>query len=66
MPTITVEGPHIDIDKKRKLGLGLAEAAAGVYGLPVDKIIVLIKENQPENVFTGGELLFDRWKKDQK
>jgi 4-oxalocrotonate tautomerase len=66
MPTITVEGPLIDIEKKRKLGRGLADAAALVYGLPVDKIIVLIKENQPENVFTGGELLFDRWKKESR
>ncbi|HUX07189.1 MAG TPA: 4-oxalocrotonate tautomerase DmpI [Acidobacteriota bacterium] len=66
MPIITIEGPKIDIEKKRKLSSGLAEAASVVYGLPIEKIIVLIRENPPENVFTGGELLHDRWQKQQK
>ena len=47
MPIITIEGPKIDIEKKRKLSSGLAEAASAVYGLPIEKIIVLIRENPP-------------------
>lgn len=62
MPTITVEGPPIELDKKRALASGLAETAARVYGLPKDVMIVLIKENPPENVGLGGQLLVDRRK----
>ena len=62
MPTITVEGPPIkDIDKKRKLVKGLTESASEAYGLSKDKIVVLIKENPPENVGIGGQLLIDKY-----
>ncbi len=61
MPLITVEGPPIkDIDKKRKLVKGLTDVAADVYGIP--HIIVLIKENPPENVADCGELICDKHK----
>ena len=63
MPNITVEGPPIkDLDKKRAFVRELTDAAVKVYGLPRDVIVVLIKENQPENVGVGGELLVDRLK----
>jgi len=62
MPTITVEGPHIkDLDKKRKLVKELTESASEAYGLTKEKIIVLIKENPPENVGVGGQLLIDKY-----
>ena len=58
MPTIVVNGPPIEVEKKRQLVKGLTEAAVGVYGnIP---ITVLIKENPPENVGVNGELLLDR------
>ena len=61
MPTIVVDGPPIDVEKKRQLVRGLTDAAIGVYGsIP---ITVLIKENPPENVGVTGELLIDRLKK---
>ncbi len=63
MPTITVEGPIIDTGKKRELVRTLTDAAAKVYGLPAQAMIVLIRETQPENVGIGGELLADRKKK---
>ena len=64
MPSITVEGPPIkEIDKKRKLVSALTEAALGTYNLPRQAIVVLIKENAPENVGVGGELILDRQKK---
>lgn len=63
MPTITVEGPPIELDKKRKLADGMAEVAANVYGLAKEHMIVLIRENPPENVGIGGELLVDRRKR---
>ncbi len=61
MPTIVVNGPPIDVDKKRQLVKEITDAAVGVYGgIP---ITVLIKENPPENVGVSGELLVDRRKK---
>jgi 4-oxalocrotonate tautomerase len=61
MPTITVEGPPLAVDRKRQLARGLWEVAKGVYdNIPPDAIVVLIKENEAENVCVGGELLCDR------
>lgn len=61
MPNISVEGPVIkDVDKKRILVHELTEAAAKAYALPKEVIIVLIKENSPENVGVGGKLIIDR------
>ncbi len=60
MPNITIEGPPIqDLDVKRKFVKGLTEVAVEAYGLPAQKIRVVIKENLPENVARGGELLLD-------
>ena len=64
MPTITAEGPPIrELDRKRKLVEEVTEAATKAYGLPKDVIVVVIKENLPENVGVGGQLLVDRRKK---
>lgn len=61
MPTITIEGPPIkDLDVKRRLAKELSEAAVNAYHLPIEKIQVLIRENSPENVGTGGVLLYDK------
>ena len=63
MPIITIEGPAIkDLDKKRKLVEALTDAADNTYDLPKGTIVVLIKENIPENVGVGGELIVDRAK----
>jgi 4-oxalocrotonate tautomerase len=60
MPNISIEGPPIkDLDVKRKLVKGLTEVAVEAYGLPAQKIRVVIKENLLENVARGGELLLD-------
>ena len=63
MPNITVEGPPIkELDRKRRFARELTEAATKAYGLPKEAIIVLLKENSPENVSVGGELIIDRHK----
>lgn len=60
MPMITIEGPEIkDLDTRRVLVRELTDAAARAYGLPRDKMIVLIRENTPEQVAVGGELIAD-------
>lgn len=61
MPNITIDGPKIeDMARKRELVKSVTEAAVKAYGLPKQAIVVLIKENAPENVGIGGELLADR------
>ncbi|MBN2245565.1 MAG: tautomerase family protein [Candidatus Aminicenantes bacterium] len=60
MPTIIVEGPLLELDRKRMLVKKLTEAAVEVYN--IEHIIVLIKENPPENVGLSGEMLADRRK----
>ncbi|UCD85455.1 MAG: tautomerase family protein [Deltaproteobacteria bacterium] len=67
MPNITIEGPPIkELDKKRRFARELTEAAVKAYGLPKEAIIVLLKENSPENVSVGGELIVDRHQKSDK
>jgi 4-oxalocrotonate tautomerase len=61
MPTITVEGPPLETEKKRQLVKKLYDAAYDVYG--IRHITVLVRENAPENVGVNGELLVDRRKK---
>lgn len=63
MPTITVEGPPInELEKKRVLTGEITKAAAQAYGLPEKVIVVVIKENSPENVSVGGQLLIDKYR----
>jgi len=59
-----VEGPKIDVEKKRQLVKKLTEAAVEVYG--IEHIIVIIRENPPENVGISGELLADRKRNEDK
>lgn len=58
MPTVVVEGPEIDVEKKRKLVGRITEVIKEIYGTA--HVTVLIKENPPENVGINGELLLDR------
>jgi 4-oxalocrotonate tautomerase len=58
MPTITVEGPRIDVARKRNLVKRMTDVAVDVYD--IKHIVVLIKENAPENVGVDGELVVDR------
>jgi 4-oxalocrotonate tautomerase len=56
-----MEGPAIqDIKKKREMVSTMTDLAAKFYGLPPETIVILIKENLPENVSVGGELISDR------
>ena len=64
MPQVVIQGPPVDdLDRKRELVRGLTEAAAKYYDFPKTRISVLIKENMPENVGVGGELIIDRDRK---
>jgi len=61
MPLVQVDGPILtDVEQKRKLARLLTQAAAEGYGMSEEHIIVLIRENSPENVASGGQLVADR------
>ncbi len=60
MPVITVEGPRVEVESKRKLVREMTETASVAFGFSREEIIVLIKENTPENVGVAGELVLDR------
>ena len=60
MPLITIEGPVIkDTETKRQLVKDITETVADSYEFPKETIVVLIKENSPENVGVGGQLVID-------
>jgi len=61
MPTITIDGPKLELDKKRALGKELVDVARKIYG--IENIVVIIRENSPENVCINGSLLCDVMKK---
>lgn len=64
MPNVTIEGPKIEnIETKRELVKTLTDAAVKAYGLPAQAIVVVIRDNPPENVGVGGQLLYDKMKK---
>ncbi|ACV24377.1 4-oxalocrotonate tautomerase DmpI [Methanocaldococcus fervens] len=60
MPTIVIEGPKLNVEKKRELVKKIYEIASDIYG--IGHIVILIKENSPENVGINGKLLIDRKK----
>ena len=61
MPTIVVDGPPIkEVERKRELVKNLTDAAIAVY--KIEHIVVLIRENPPENVGVNGQLIIDKKK----
>ena len=63
MPTATVEGPKIsDVQVKRTLVKEITDALQKAYELPREVYVVLVKENPPENVGVGGQLIIDKKK----
>jgi len=61
MPNITIDGPKIEnLEVKRNLIKEITVAVEKAYKIPKEYIIVVIKENLPENVGIGGILFSDR------
>jgi len=61
VPTAVLDGPPIeDLDIKRVLVKEITDALEKAYKLPRNVFTVLIKENAPNNVGVGGELIIDR------
>ena len=61
MPVISVDGPAVpNLDRKREFVRTVTDSAVALYDLPGRAIIVLLRENTPDNVGVSGELLVDR------
>lgn len=60
MPIITLDGPPLSLDKKRILANELTNLAARAYELPESTIIIMLRENAPDQVAVGGTLIADR------
>ena len=60
MPVITIEGPQISKDQKRRLVGEITKTASGIIQLPEEFFTVQIKESDHDNVGVGGILLSDR------
>lgn len=59
MPIIRVDGPQIpEIERKRELVKRLTDVALDIY--KIEHIVILIRENTPENVGVNGELIADK------
>jgi len=63
MPIVVINGPKIDdIEIKRELVKDITDALEKAYKLQREAYTVLIKENPPENVGSGGILIVDKYK----
>ena len=60
MPLAKIEGPVISVDTKRVLVKEITDALEKAYKFPRAVYGVIIKENPPENVGSGGELVLDK------
>lgn len=64
MPNAIIDGPPIeDLNVKRAMVKEITDAMEKAYKIPRNAYVVVIKENSPENVGVGGELVIDREKK---
>ena len=57
MPVITLEGSRISSTQKEALIQRLTKTASEIMQIPEQAFVVLLKENDPDNIGTGGEVL---------
>ena len=59
MPVITIDGPKLSKEQKAELVKSFSQTASKVMGLPVDAMVVIVREVDAENVGVGDCLLCD-------
>jgi 4-oxalocrotonate tautomerase len=59
MPVITIEGPALSKEQKAELVKSFSQTASKVMGIPVNAMVVIIREVEAENVGVGDCLLCD-------
>jgi len=60
MPVITIDAPPMNTGQKRELVSSFAKTASQVLNLPVQAMVIIIREVESENVGVGDILLCDR------
>lgn len=61
MPIITFDAGKLTTEQKRELAQGMTEVATRVLPkIAKESFVVIIRENEPENISVGGQLLSDR------
>jgi 4-oxalocrotonate tautomerase len=60
MPIITLDGPPLSLEKKRALARELTSLAAKAYDLPESTMIIMLRDNAPDQVAVAGILIADR------
>jgi 4-oxalocrotonate tautomerase len=58
MPNVIIDGPPIkDLEVKRALVKEITNTMEKAYKIPREAYVIIIRENLPENVGVGGELI---------
>ncbi|MGB9860071.1 MAG: 4-oxalocrotonate tautomerase DmpI [Moorellaceae bacterium] len=57
MPVIQLDAGPMSKEKKAELIKAFTEAASSILGIPSQAFVVIIRENPPDNVGTGGRQL---------
>ncbi len=63
MPVITLESSKLRKEQKAQLVEEFTATAAKVMNLPPEVFVVILRENELENIGSGGKLLADLQKK---
>ncbi|MFL0197137.1 4-oxalocrotonate tautomerase DmpI [Clostridium sp. WILCCON 0269] len=60
MPVITIEGPKITKEQKEQLVSEFVTSASKILNIPHQAFVTIIKENEPDNIGTGTQLLSNK------
>ncbi|TET86473.1 MAG: 4-oxalocrotonate tautomerase [Desulfobacteraceae bacterium] len=60
MPHISIIGPVLPLEDKRRLVQKMTELVSDIYHIPKEKFMIHIFESLRENTGSGGELLSDK------
>lgn len=62
MPVINIDGPQMTKDQKARLVEALVEQSSQVLDIPKEAFVTIIRENDPDNIGNGPELLSEKMK----
>ena len=57
MPVITIEAGKMSAEQKKTLIEGITRVASDALDIAIQAFVVIIKENNNDNVGTGGKML---------
>ena len=57
MPVITIEAGKMNKDQKNSLIEGFTKVASDTLKIPASAFVVILKENDADNIGTGGKVL---------